>query len=321
MERRTVITSRSRTYLWIALAVAWIAGNDAILRVEREMSTLLSPPDLQAVGPDTVIAAFAGLLNGIRKARAVEAIRTDAVVMLVPPIMMAVVMLAIGRPRGTDQTERADGPTIKAAIASTAGPRYTGPIGKTVNVSSTSTDWRGLALSNFGLSPFVLDETLFASVEGFIQGIKFPEGDSKRDAAFASSGWRAKSLGDTADRSGAYWGGVRLTYGSPDHHRLIERAIRARIGQSKGLQEALKSTGDAALIHDTGAAESPMTSLPAAVFCRILSEIRAELLVGTLLEHASPRGIEQPEGDSISAKSRASWKVSRLLALVHRPLA
>ena len=156
-----------------------------------------------------------------------------------------------------------------------------GPPEKILNVSSTSTDWRGLALSNFGLSPFVLDGMLFASVEGFVQGIKFPEGNPRRDAAFASSGWPAKHLGDTADRSGAYWGGVCLPYGSPDHHRLIERAIRARIVQSKDLQEVLKSTADAVLVHDTGAgAESPTTSLPASVFCRILTEIRWELLVG-----------------------------------------
>ena len=116
------------------------------------------------------------------------------------------------------------------------------PTEQTLNISSTSNDWRGLALSNFGLSPFVLDGVLFASVEGFIQGIKFRESDPQRDAAFASSGWPAKHLGDTADRSGAYWDGACLPYGSPEHHRLIERAIRARIAQSKGLQAALKST-------------------------------------------------------------------------------
>lgn len=148
-----------------------------------------------------------------------------------------------------------------------------------INVASTSADWRGVALSNFNLSPFVLDGMLFASVEGFVQGIKFPEGDPRRAEAFISSGKAAKRLGDTADRSGAYWGGVRLPYGSSDHHRLIERAMRARIAQSVGLQEALKSTGDATLIHDTGAGgDAPMTSLPAAVFCRIITEIRAELL-------------------------------------------
>ena len=150
----------------------------------------------------------------------------------------------------------------------------------TINVSSTSTDWRGLALSNFGLSPFVFDGMLFASVEGFIQGIKFPEGDPRRNSAFASSGWDAKRLGDTADRSGAYWGGVCVPYGSPEHHRLIERAMRARIAQSPGLQEALRSTAGATLVHKVGTgAESSTTSLPASVFCRILTEIRAELLV------------------------------------------
>jgi hypothetical protein len=63
--------------------------------------------------------------------------------------------------------------------------------------------------------------------------------------------------------------------------------MRARISQSKGLQEALKSTGNATLIHETGASESPITSLPASVFCRILREIRAELLVGAQIEQGA----------------------------------
>jgi predicted NAD-dependent protein-ADP-ribosyltransferase YbiA (DUF1768 family) len=153
--------------------------------------------------------------------------------------------------------------------------------GAVINISSVSADWRGVALSNFGLSPFVLEGVLLASVEGFVQGIKFPEGDPRRETAFGSWGGDAKRLGDTADRSGAYWGGARLPYGSPAHHRLIERAIRARIAQCRGLQEALRSTARARLIHDTGSPEQPTTSLPAAIFCRILTEIRAELLAAT----------------------------------------
>jgi predicted NAD-dependent protein-ADP-ribosyltransferase YbiA (DUF1768 family) len=159
------------------------------------------------------------------------------------------------------------------------------PIGQTLNVSSTSNDWRGLALSNFGLSPFVLDGILFASVEGFIQGIKFREDDPQREVAFISSGWPAKHLGDAADRSGAYWDGACLPYGSPEHHRLIERAIRARIAQSKGLQAALKSTIGLTLIHDTGVGkESPTTSFPASEFCRILMDMREELLTSGLAD-------------------------------------
>ena len=147
----------------------------------------------------------------------------------------------------------------------------------TLNVSMTSSDWRGVALSNFQLSPFSLDGVLFASIEGFIQGIKFPEGDPRRERAFVSSGWDAKNLGGEADRSGAYWQGRKLIYGSSEHHRLIERAIRARIAQNSGLAQVLASTGGATLVHNTGEPESPTTSLPAVVFCRILTQMRDEL--------------------------------------------
>ena len=150
-----------------------------------------------------------------------------------------------------------------------------------LNVSYISTDWRGVALSNFSLSPFVLDDTLFASVEGFIQGTKFPQGDPRRDQAFQSSAWDAKKLGEQADRSGAYWADKCIAYGSTEHHQLIERAIRARIEQSVGLRKVLTSTVGLTLIHDTGhGSESAVTSLPAAVFCKILTDLRDALLAG-----------------------------------------
>ncbi|HLU20259.1 MAG TPA: hypothetical protein VKZ66_09900 [Pusillimonas sp.] len=148
---------------------------------------------------------------------------------------------------------------------------------KTLNISITSQDWRGVALSNFLLSPFTLDGILFASIEGFIQGIKFPESDPRRDRAFVLHGWDAKNLGAEADRSGAYWQGERLEYGSARHHALIERAIRARVAQNAGLAQVLLSTVGSKLVHETGEAESPTTSLPATVFCRILEQVRHEL--------------------------------------------
>ncbi|WP_448151743.1 hypothetical protein [Castellaniella caeni] len=65
----------------------------------------------------------------------------------------------------------------------------------TLNVSFLSDDWRGVALSNFCLCPFVLDDVLLASVEGFIQGIKFAPGHPARERAFISSAWDAKACG------------------------------------------------------------------------------------------------------------------------------
>lgn len=149
-----------------------------------------------------------------------------------------------------------------------------------INIAFTSDDWRGVALSNFALSPFVLDGILLASVEGFIQGIKFPEGHPSRERAFVSAGWDAKEFGRGADRSGAYWGGGRADYGSFEHHRFIERALRARFAQNEGLRHVLRSTAGLAIRHEPGGGPEPaVTSLPAVEFCRIVTEIRDELTV------------------------------------------
>ncbi len=146
---------------------------------------------------------------------------------------------------------------------------------KTINVAFTSDDWRGVALSNFSLSPFELDGVPLASVEGFIQGIKFPPGHPSRAQAFMSSAWEAKACGKGADKRFAYWGEARIEFGSGAHHRLVERALRARFAQNEGLCRLLASTRDLDILHQTGEGPEPeRTSLPAALFCRILSDIR-----------------------------------------------
>lgn len=146
-----------------------------------------------------------------------------------------------------------------------------------LNVYYSSADWRGHVLANFPAFPFALDGTTLASVEGFVQGIKFPEGHKSRTSAFSSWGEVARRLGSDAERVHVWWNGARFAYGSPDHHRLIARAIRAKFAFNEGARLALKATKGLLLQHDIGL-ESPTTSLPAAAFCRILSELREELL-------------------------------------------
>ena len=146
-----------------------------------------------------------------------------------------------------------------------------------LNVSSASADWRACALANYPLFPFVLDGVVLASVEGFIQGIKFPEGHPSRAAAFRAYAAAAKQYGAAAARISVWWGGQALAYGSAAHHALIARAIRAKFVHNQGAQLALRATQGIVLKHDVGP-ESPTTSLPAVVFCRILTELRDELL-------------------------------------------
>ena len=131
-------------------------------------------------------------------------------------------------------------------------------------------------MSNFSPDPFTLDGETFASTEGFIQGIMWPEGDPNHAAAFASTGGKAKRFGATAERKFVWYRGETIPFGSPAHHALIERAIRAKFTQNPDAMVALAATKGLTLIHDLGRPESPNTSLPAAVLCDILTRIRWE---------------------------------------------
>jgi len=146
-----------------------------------------------------------------------------------------------------------------------------------LNVSSASNDWRACALANYPLFPFTLDGVVLASVEGFIQGIKFPEAHPSRALAFLAHAAAAKQYGARAERISVWWKDQVLPYGSDAHHALIARAIRAKFFHNHGAQLALRATEGIVLKHDVGP-EAPTTSLPATVFCRILTELRAELL-------------------------------------------
>ncbi len=150
-------------------------------------------------------------------------------------------------------------------------------VGSILNIQSGSRDWRANILSNFPNSPFELDDVLLVSVEGFIQGIKFPENDPRREEAFKLWGSDAKKYGPQAAQSYGYdfvyWGGKKYFYGTDEHHALIERAIRARFLHNQGAFMALLKTKGMRLVHEVGP-ESVHTSLPAKVFCRILTEIR-----------------------------------------------
>lgn len=147
-----------------------------------------------------------------------------------------------------------------------------------LNIYSESSDWRARRLSNFSAGPFVLDGQGVASVEGFIQGTKFPEGHILRQEAFRSYGTKAKRIGKEAERKLVWWKGRVISYGSAEHHQLIERAIRAKFEQNPEVMRALLATEGMTLTHDLGHPELPNTSLPAKVFCDILTRIREKAL-------------------------------------------
>lgn len=147
---------------------------------------------------------------------------------------------------------------------------------ETLNIYSKSDDPRGRLLSNFSHHPFILDGQNFESVEGFIQGVAFPEGDARRSAAFQAWGSEAKKFGEEQEKKFVWWAGKEIIFGSPDEYALIERALRAKFDQNEEAKQALAETKGLRLTHILPDPEPSITSIPAETFCSILTKIRDE---------------------------------------------
>jgi predicted NAD-dependent protein-ADP-ribosyltransferase YbiA (DUF1768 family) len=153
-----------------------------------------------------------------------------------------------------------------------------------LNIRYSSADWRARELSNFAGTPFELDNENILSVEGFIQAVKFPPDDLRHGMTLSFMGSGAKRMGRIAAEEfgckSVWWSGKKIPYGSPDHHALIARAIRAKVEQVPHVRAALIATEGLTLTHDVGQVESVYTSLPERVFVKILTDLREELLTG-----------------------------------------
>lgn len=147
---------------------------------------------------------------------------------------------------------------------------------KPLNVASRSDEEVGRLMSNFAHTPFTLDGVEFASVEGFYVYLKFLEPE-KREKARTMWGVRAKNFGKASKLTRSSYLGEEFDLGSERHHELVKRAIRAKLAAHPEIARAFVATSPRPIMHDTGRPEPTGTRFPAAVFCRILTELREEL--------------------------------------------
>lgn len=155
-------------------------------------------------------------------------------------------------------------------------------------------------LSNFAATPFVFRGKRYASLEGFWQMMKYPEGPEDPRAQFPGLQWKytrdevaqlagfeAKAAGDLASRNlqrmGIDWvtfEGRRLDYRPAvpgEHYRLIVEATREKVRQNPAVQDALLSTGELILRPD----HHQEPNAPAAWrYFDILTNLRSELRRG-----------------------------------------
>jgi hypothetical protein len=141
---------------------------------------------------------------------------------------------------------------------------------KPINISSRSPMPLQLA-SNFAHTPFVLDHQEYASVEGFWQGLKFPQAADRLRLASLHGG-EARDAGLLAPAADAFdYGGRRIRTGTFEHWQLMERACLAKFEQNPAARGALLSTGHRPITHRV---EPDSRNIPGAIMAEIWMRIR-----------------------------------------------
>jgi predicted NAD-dependent protein-ADP-ribosyltransferase YbiA (DUF1768 family) len=152
-------------------------------------------------------------------------------------------------------------------------------------------------LSNFAPTPFVFHGKRYASLEGFWQMMKYPEGASDPRAKFPGLEWKytrdqvAQMVAFEANHAGALasdnmskmkitwvsFEGKRFEYkpvAPGEHYKLIVAATREKVKQNPEVKRVLLSTGDLILKPD----HHQEANAPAAWrYYEILMEIRRQL--------------------------------------------
>jgi len=152
-------------------------------------------------------------------------------------------------------------------------------------------------LSNFAATPFEFHGRKYASLEGFWQMMKYPEGPDDprskaptvewkrtRDDVAKLTSFDAKRAGDDADKNMKLMGITWVTFEGKqfeyrpkqpgEHYQLIVEATKEKVRQNPEVQKVLLSTGDLVLKPDHHQGNNP----PAAWrYYDILTKIRGDL--------------------------------------------
>lgn len=131
------------------------------------------------------------------------------------------------------------------------------------------------ALSNFAPHPFIIDGVECASMEGFLQSLKFESVDMQRYVC-TLVGKAAKKKGHKKNwkqKQELYWNGKIYKRDSDEYQNLLNRAYN-RLYENGGFHKALCSTNGATLEHSIGKSKCSETVLTKQEFCSRLTYLR-----------------------------------------------
>jgi predicted NAD-dependent protein-ADP-ribosyltransferase YbiA (DUF1768 family) len=142
-----------------------------------------------------------------------------------------------------------------------------------INITSQTPEPLRL-VSNFAHTSFVLDDKSYESIEGFWQGLKFPDEADRRRLALLH-GSEARDAGYHAPESDTLmYDGENVRVGTYAHWRLMEKACRAKFAQHAAAREALLSTRNRPLVHQV---KRDSKNIPGVVMAAIWMRIRERL--------------------------------------------
>lgn len=131
------------------------------------------------------------------------------------------------------------------------------------------------SLSNFAPHAFEIDGVKCASMEGFLQSLKFSNPDMQEHVC-TLVGKAAKFKGKKKKwyrEQTLYWKGVPIKRDSPEYQDLITKAFDC-ISENDGFRRAILATQNATLTHSMGKSKINETVLTEREFCRQLTRVR-----------------------------------------------
>ena len=133
-------------------------------------------------------------------------------------------------------------------------------------------------LSNFTAFEFEIDGVKCASMEGFLQALKFENKEAQKSTC-SLVGFAAKKKGSGRNkywrsRQKLWWNGNEYKRSSKEYQTLISRAYQALYDQSEEYRKTLDDAGDAVFTHSIGNKNKKETVLTEREFCARLQMLK-----------------------------------------------
>lgn len=133
-------------------------------------------------------------------------------------------------------------------------------------------------LSNFAPHGFVVDGIECASMEGFLQSLKFSSQEMQIEVC-KLIGKAAKSKGSSKNwrqKQTLYWKGKAYKRDSEEYQKLLDKAYK-QLAKNEGFKKALLATGNATLTHSLGKKKKSETVLTTKEFTSRLTRLREQI--------------------------------------------